>query len=80
MSFIIEVPAGTSDLRITNITIENDDINEREEIYVLVARILGQAADVTCFQLDENSPCKEVLKNIGGTRLRIRDDDGKCIT
>ena len=38
--------------------------------------ILGQAADVACFQLDENSLCKEDGQ-IGGTQLRIRDDDGR---
>jgi len=56
----------------------DDNINEREEVFVLVARILGQAADVACFQLDENSPCKSE-GHIGGTRLRIRDDDGKFV-
>ena len=58
----------------------DDNVNEREEVFVLVARILGQAADVACFRLDENSPCKSE-GHIGGTRLRIRDNDGKyCIT
>ena len=56
----------------------DDNINEREEVFILVARILGQAADVACFQLDENSPCKSE-GHIGGTRLRIRDDDGKLV-
>ena len=76
MSFTIEVPEETADLRITNITIVDDNINEREEVFVLIAVILGQAADVACFQLDENSECKED-GHIGGTRLRIRDDDGR---
>ena len=78
MSFTVEVPAGTTSLRIPNITIVDDNINEREEGFVLVAIILGQAANVACFQLDENSPCKSD-GHIGGTRLRIRDDDGKYI-
>ena len=56
----------------------DDNINEREEVFVLVARILGQAADVACFQQDEYSPCKSE-GHIGGTRLRIRDDDGKFV-
>ena len=76
MSFTIEVPAETTSLRITNITIVDDNINEREEIFVLVAVILDEAAELACFQLDENSPCKEDGQ-IGGTRLRIRDDDGR---
>ena len=76
VSFTIEVPAGTRSLRITNITIVDDNINEREEGFVLIAVILGEAADVACFQLDENSPCKEDGQ-IGGTWLRIRDDDGR---
>jgi len=58
----------------------DDNVYEREEVFVLVARILGQVADVACFQLDENSPCKSE-GHIGGIRLRIRDNDGKyCIT
>ena len=56
----------------------DDNINEIEEVFVLVAKILGQAADVACFQLDVNSPCKSE-GHIGGTRLRIRDDDGKFV-
>jgi len=79
-SFTIAVPAGTTSIQITNITIVDDDVNEREEVFVLVARILGQAADVACFQLDQNSPCKSE-GHIGGTRVRIRDNDSKhCIT
>ena len=78
VSFTIEVPAETSSIRITNITIVNDRINEREELFVLVAVIHDEAAGVACFQLDENSPCKDD-GHIGGTRLRIRDDDGKYI-
>ena len=78
VSFVINVPEETSSIRITNITIVDDNINEREEVFVLVARILGQAAGVACFQLDENSPCKSE-GHIGGTRLRIHDDDGKCM-
>ena len=76
VSFTIEVLAETTSLRITNITIIDDNINEREEVFVLVAVVLGQAAEVACFQLDENSPCKEDGQ-IGGTQLRIRDDDGR---
>ena len=68
----------TTSFRITNVTIVDDNINEIEEVFVLVARILGQAADVACFQLDENSPCKSE-GHIGGTQLRIRDDDGKLV-
>ena len=78
VSFTVEVPAETTALRITNITIVDDNINEREEVFVLVARILDQAAGVACFQLDENSPCKS-KGHIGGTQLSIRDNDGKCI-
>ena len=78
-SFIVEVPAGYTSIQISNITIVDDDVNEREEVFVLVARILGQAANVACFQWDEHSPCKSE-GHIGGTRLRIRDNDGKyCI-
>ena len=80
VSFITVVQAGTRNFRIDNIIIVNDNKNERKEIFVLVAVILGQAADVACFQLDENSPCK-IDGHIGGTQLVIRDNDnGKhCI-
>ena len=57
----------------------DDDINEREEVFVLVAMILDQAAGVACFQLEENSICNSEGQ-IGGTQLRIRDNDGQyCI-
>ena len=79
-SFTIEVPAETTIVRITNITVVNDNVNEREEVFALVARILGQAADVACFQLNENNPCNSE-GHIGGTQLIIRDNDRKytCI-
>lgn len=69
------MPAGTTMLSVTNITIMEDDVNEKEEVFVLVAKILGPAADKACFQLDENSDCKRNA-SIGGSRLRIRDNDG----
>ena len=79
-SFTIEVPAETTRIRITNITIVDDNVNEREEVFVLVARILNEGRYVACFQLYENGPCKNEGQ-IGGIRLRIRDNDGKyCIT
>ena len=77
VSFIIEIPAGSTSIDITNITVLDDNINEREEGFVLVARILGPAADVACFKLDWNSPCQND-RHISGTRLRIRDDDSEC--
>ena len=78
-SFTITVPALTTSVSITNITIVNDNVTENEESFILVARILGQAANVACFQLDEISPCNSEGQ-IGGTQLRIRDDEGKyCI-
>ena len=81
-SFTIEVPAETTRIWITNITIVDDNVNEREleEVFVLVARILNEVPYVACFQLYENGPCKNEGQ-IGGIRLRIRDNDGKyCIT
>ena len=71
------MPAGTTTLSVTNITVMEDNINEKEEVFVLVAKILGQAANTACFQLDENSDCKR-NGSIGGARLRIRDNDGMC--
>ena len=72
----IEVPAETTRILITDITIVDDSVNEKEEVLVLVAKILGQAANVACFQPFENSTCKSE-GHIGGTLLRIHDDDGK---
>lgn len=74
MSFTIKVQAESTSFNITNITVVEDNMNEREEVFVLVARVLGQAANVACFQLNENSVCKSE-GHIGGTRLRIRDND-----
>lgn len=76
VSFTVEVPAETTIFRITNVTILDDDINERNKRFILVARILDQATDVACFQLDKNSPCNSE-GHIGGTRLIIRDNDRK---
>lgn len=69
----IEVPAKTTNFTVSGINIVDDNINERKEFFVLAARILGQAADVACFQ---NGLCK--CDGYGGTQLIIRDnDDGK---
>ena len=49
-------------------------------MFLLVARILGKAAlnNASCFQLTQGDTCKN-HGHIGGTRLRIRDDDGKIL-
>lgn len=76
--FVIRVPAQntTVDINSGDIKIVDDDINERKEVFVLVARILGQAADVACFQLEGSGLCDRNA-SIGGTRIRIHDNDGK---
>ena len=73
------VPAEATRVSIANITIVDDNINEEVETFVLVAKILGRAANVSCFQLHENSLCKSVAY-VGGVRLTIRDDDGRFCT
>ena len=75
--FVVEIPAGTTTFIIPNITIIDDNLNEKEEVFLLVARILGKAAlnNASCFQLMQCDPCNNHV-HIGGTRLRIRDDDG----
>ena len=78
VSFIVEIPAGSTSIHITNITVFDDNINEREENFILVAKILGPAADMACFKFNVNSPCKS-NRHIGGIRLRIRDDDSECL-
>ena len=57
----------------------DDHLFERDEVFILVARILGEAADVACFHLNENSSCK-TDGHIAGTRLRIQDDGKYFIT
>ena len=73
---MIEVQAQTTTIQIPDINIIDDSINEDEEVFVVVARILGTAADVACFQLDRNSQCKRD-GSVGGTLFRIYDNDGK---
>ena len=78
--FVVEIPAGTTSLNIPNITIIDDNLNEKEEMFLLVARILGKAAlnNASCFQITQGDTCNN-HGHIGGTRLRIRDDDGKIL-
>ena len=75
---MIRVPAHNTTISINGsaIKIVDDDINETEKVFVLVAKILDQAADVACFQLEGSSLCKN-NGSIGGTRIRIYDNDGK---
>ena len=74
-TFSETVSAGSRTLELRPIPIRDDDVNENEQMFVLVARILGQAADSACFQIFIGDPCSP----IGGTVLRIRDDDCKYI-
>lgn len=69
------MPAGERTLAIRPVPIIDDDVNENEQVFVLVTKILGDAGNSACFQIVTGDLCS----TIGSAVLRIRDDDRKYI-
>ena len=76
-SYNLEIPPRTNRITLRNVSILEDDINEAEEIFILVVKILGIAESTACFQRQRGGEC---MGNTGGVIIRIHDNDRKLIT
>ena len=75
-SIMMEVPAMTETITLSSVPIVDDDINEAEEVFIVVIKLLGVAQSTACFQQQSGGEC---MGNTGGIIIRIRDDDRKLI-
>ena len=66
----------TESITLRNVSILDDTINEAEEFFIVIVRLLGVAESTTCFQQQSGGECKG---NTGGIIIRIRDNDRKLI-
>ena len=73
---MMEVPAMTESITLSSVPILDDDINEAEEVFIVVIRLLGVAQSTACFQQQSDGDC---MGDTGGIIIRIRDDDRKLI-
>ena len=58
-------------------TVYDDNIDEDEQSFAIVAEIIDVPNNVTCFQIGVGMT--ECLGYRGATRIRIIDNDGKCL-
>ena len=75
-SYTLEVPAMTETITLSNVSILDDNINEAEEVFIVIIRLLGVAGSTACFQQQSGGEC---MGSTGGIIIRIRDDDRKLI-
>ena len=75
-SYTLEIPAMTGSITLRNVSILDDDINEAEEIFIVIVRLLGVAQSTACFQQQSGGEC---MGDTGGIIIRIRDNDRKLI-
>ena len=73
---MLEIPANTETIALRNVSILDDDINEAEEVFIVIIRLLGVAESTACFQQQRGGEC---MGNTGGIIIRIRDNDRKLI-
>ena len=66
----------TNRITLRRISILEDDINEAEEAFILVVKVVGVAESTACFQRQSGGKC---MGNTGGIIIRIRDNDRKLI-
>ena len=75
-SFTETVPVNADSYTLPRaITYYNDSRNEDRETFILVAKVLGPAAEKTCFQRPQGDECFP----IGAARMIIGDDDRKFV-
>ena len=55
-------------------SILDDNINETEEVFILIIKLVGVAESTACFQRQRGGEC---MGNMGGIIIRIRDNDRK---
>ena len=72
----MEIPANTETIALINVSILDDNVNEAEEVFIVIIRLLGVAESTACFQQQSGGVC---MGNTGGIIIRIRDNDPKLI-
>ena len=75
-SYMLEIPAGAESITFRNVSILDDNINEAEEVFILVVKLVGFAENRACFQRQKGGEC---MGNTGGLIIQIRDNDRKLI-
>ena len=76
-SFTETFPANTDSYTLPRaLTYYNDSRNEDRETFILVAIVLGPAAERACFQWPQGDQC---FGDIGAARMILGDNDRKCI-
>ena len=75
-SFTETVPANTDSFTLPRAITYYDDLrNEDRETFILVAKVLGPAAERTCFQRPQGDDCFP----IGAAQMIIGDNDRKFV-
>ena len=70
----MEIQPKTKRITLRRISILEDDINEAEEVFILVVKVVGVAQSMACFQQQKGGVC---WNNTGGISIRICDNDRK---
>ena len=73
---MLKIQEMTETITLRNVSILDDNINEAEEVFVVIIRLLGVAESTACFQQQSGGEC---MGNTGGIIIRIRDNDRKLI-
>ena len=73
---MLEIPAGTESIILRNVSILDDDINEIEETFILVVKLIDVAENRACFQRQKDGEC---MGNTGGLIIKIHDNDRTLI-
>ena len=74
----VTIPADSASFEIPKFfTIIDDNLDESEQSFAIIAEILDVPVDITCFQTSPGTiPCYGTQ---GATEIRITDNDCKCI-
>ena len=75
-SYNLEIQPKTKRITLRRISILEDNINEAEEAFILVVKLVGVAESTACFRQQCGGEC---MGNTGGITIRIRDNDRKLI-
>ena len=70
----MEILPRTGSITLRSVSILDDNINEAEEVFILIIRLLGVAKSTACFQHQRRGDC---MGSTGGIIIRIRDNDRK---
>ena len=76
MNMTIIIPASTFNFNLPFFFVTDDDINEPEQRFALVAQLGSDVGEeFVCFQREEDEP--RCFGRQGATQIRITDDDRK---